>query len=260
MDLAKLFSLEGKTALVTGGSRGIGYMIAESLIAAGAKTYICARKEPELREAHAKLAAKGECEWLSADLSSPDAIAKLARDLAEKEGRLNILVNNAGATWGAPMAQYPRASFEKVLSVNVTAPFFLTQALMPLLCAGAETKDDPARIINIASIDALRPPVWESYAYGASKAAIVMLTRHLAGTLAAQNITVNAIAPGLFPSKMTAFLFADEEAPEQKFNIPLGRPGRTEDIGGAAIYLASAAGSYLTGIVLPVAGGSATAE
>jgi NAD(P)-dependent dehydrogenase (short-subunit alcohol dehydrogenase family) len=256
MNLAKLFSLEGKVALVTGGSRGIGYMIAEGLIAAGVRVYICARKAAEVSAAVERLGGAPNCHGLVADLSDEAEIIRLSETIGARESALHLLVNNAGATWGAPLDSYPLDRFNKVLNVNISAPFALTQRFLPLLRAAA-SEADPARIINIASLDALAPPHWESYAYGASKAGVAMLTRHLAGRLAREHITVNAICPGLFPSKMTAFVFEQDEDPTATYDIPLRRAGNTEDIAGAVIYLASRAGAFVTGISLPVGGGSA---
>jgi NAD(P)-dependent dehydrogenase (short-subunit alcohol dehydrogenase family) len=251
-----LFSIEGKVALVTGGSRGIGRMIAEGFVRAGVSVYIASRKEGDLRETAEELSEFGSCTAIPADLSDAEGCRALAGALAEREDRLHILVNNAGASWGEPVEDYPESGFDKVLDVNVKGVFFLTQALLPQLRAGADP-DDPARVINIGSIDGLSVPDLESYAYSASKAGVHMLTRHLGKRLAGEDITVNAIAPGLFESKMTAFMFDQaQEHAEQIF--PLGRTGRPDDMAGTSIFLASRAGSYLTGAVIPVDGGKAT--
>jgi NAD(P)-dependent dehydrogenase (short-subunit alcohol dehydrogenase family) len=255
MDINKLFNLEGKVALVTGGSRGIGYMIAEGLTAAGVRVYICARKEAEMSAAAKKLG----CEGFVADLSKQADIERVVGEIERREKALHILVNNAGATWGAKLDEFPRENFERVMNVNVTAPFALTQRALKLLRAAASAAD-PARIINIASIDGFAPPRMESYPYGASKAGIIMLTRHLAGRLAPEHITVNAIAPGLFPSKMVAFHFKDNPNPAGALGIPLNRVGTTEDIAGTVIFLASRAGSFVTGAAVPVCGGSGTTK
>jgi NAD(P)-dependent dehydrogenase (short-subunit alcohol dehydrogenase family) len=255
MDVAELFSIRGKVALVTGGSRGIGEMIARGYVAAGARVYISSRKAEACDELAAELSEVGECRSLPADLSTPEGCHDLARRLADLEPKLDILVNNAGAAWGAPLGEYGADGFDKVMDLNVRAVFLLTQALAPQLRAAA-SPDDPARVIDIGSIDGIHVPLLPTFAYSASKAAVHQLTRHLGQVLAADHVTVNAIAPGLFPSKMTAFLFEHEA--ELVRDIPLGRPGTPEDMSGIAIYLASRAGAYTTGAIIPVDGGFAT--
>ena len=256
-----LFDIDGKTALVTGGSRGIGLMIARGFVEAGAKVYISSRKAEVCDEVAAELSKDGRggtCLSLPADLSDDAEVTRLASEVGSREDRLHVLVNNAGATWGAPLAEYPSSAFDKVLNLNVKAPFLLTQALVPMLEAAA-TPDDPARIINIGSIDAIQVPMLETYAYSSSKAAIHQLTRHLARQLGPRNITVNAVAPGPFESKMMAETlrnFGDAIARTS----PLGRIGRPDDMAGVAIYLASRAGAYVTGAVIPVDGGIATTK
>lgn len=260
MDIDTLFDVKGKTALVTGGSGGIGYMIAEGLVRAGVNVWICSRKPADIEAAAERLSAFGSCRALTADLSRDEDIQQLATRL-NGEGPLHILVNNAGATWGAKLEEFPRKGFEKVMNLNVTAPFELTKLLLPALRAAA-TREDPARVINIASIDGMKVPRWESYPYSASKAGILHLTRHLGKFLAAEDISVNAIAPGLFPSKMTAGVvdFDSEEALERVAS-PLGhRAGRPEDIAGGVIYLSSRAGAWLSGVTLPISGGVATLD
>jgi NAD(P)-dependent dehydrogenase (short-subunit alcohol dehydrogenase family) len=254
-DPTDLFSIAGKTALVTGGTRGIGKMIAEGFVDAGAVVYISSRKSDACAEVEAELSAKGTCIGLPADLSSETGCRGLADEMGTRLDRLDILVNNAGATWGAPLAEYDETAFEKVLALNVKGVFHLTKFLVPLLTA-AGTVDEPARIINIGSIDGLTVPLLETYAYSASKAAVHHLTRHLAKRLA-PTITVNAIAPGPFESKMmaaTLSAFGEQIAA----NATLKRIGRPDDMAGAAIYLSSRAGAYLTGAVIPVDGGIAT--
>jgi len=251
-----LFDIAGKKALVTGWSRGIGLMIARGFVEAGATVFISSRKREVCDEVAAELGER--CVSVPADLASADEITRLAGEIRAQTDRLDILVNNAGATWGAPIAEYPQAAFDKVLTLNVTAPFLLTQALLPLLEATA-SEDDPARVINIGSIDAIQVPMLETYAYSSSKAAIHQLTRHLARQLGRSHITVNAVAPGPFESKMMAETlrnFGDSIARSS----PLGRIGRPDDMAGVAIYLASRAGAYVTGAVIPVDGGIATTK
>jgi NAD(P)-dependent dehydrogenase (short-subunit alcohol dehydrogenase family) len=255
MSAADLFSVAGKTALVTGGTRGIGKMIAQGFVEAGASVIISSRKAEACAETAAELSAKGRCIGIPADLSTEVGCRTLADEIASRLDRLDILVNNAGATWGIPLADYDDVAFEKVLALNVKGVFHLTKFLVPLLQA-AGTTDEPARVINIGSIDGLAVPLLETYAYSASKAAVHHLTRHLAKRLAPA-ITVNAIAPGPFQSKMMAATL-DAFGEQIAANAPLKRIGRPDDMAGAAIYLSSRAGAYLTGVVLPVDGGIAT--
>lgn len=246
-----LFSVEGKTVIVTGGSRGIGRMIAQGFVDGGARVYIAARKTAEVE----KTAAELGCVPVTADLSTPAGIETLVSAVSAAETRLDVLVNNAGAAWGAPLEDYPEEGFDKVLAVNVKAAFYLTAKALPLLRAAA-SPDDPARVINIGSIDGIRVPSLENYAYSAAKAGVHMLTRHLARKLAPEHITVNAIAPGPFESKMMAFALDDPATRAAiESSVPLGRIGRPDDMAGAAIYLSSRAGAYLTGAVIPVDGG-----
>ncbi|HST84093.1 MAG TPA: SDR family oxidoreductase [Kineosporiaceae bacterium] len=262
-----LFSVRGKTAVVTGGSRGIGFMIAKGLVEAGAHVVISARKAEACQQASVELnefaeragagseAEPGRCEAIPADLSTEAGTQSLAVAVRERFGELNLLVNNAGVSWGAPVEEFPELGWDKVLNTNVRGVFSLTVALLPEL-RKAVRAGDPARVINIGSIDGLRVPSMENYSYSASKAALHMLTRHLAKRLASDQITVNAIAPGPFPSKMTAFFLGTEEQREAVGQeVPLGRVGQGDDIAGTTIFLASRAGAYLTGTVIPLDGG-----
>jgi NAD(P)-dependent dehydrogenase (short-subunit alcohol dehydrogenase family) len=252
-----LFSIKGKTAVVTGGSRGIGLMIARGFVEAGAKVYVSSRKADVCEQVAAELSEVGECVALPADLSTEDGCRRLSDAVAGLEPRLDVLVNNAGATWGAPLADHDDASWRRVLGLNVEGVFHLTKFLVPMLKA-ASKEDDPARVINVGSIDGIQVPMLETYSYSSSKAAVHQLTRHLARNLAPA-ITVNAIAPGPFESKMMAATlrdFGDDIARSS----PLNRIGRPDDMAGAAIFLASRAGSYITGTVLPVDGGIATTK
>ncbi|MHB8328068.1 MAG: SDR family oxidoreductase [Acidimicrobiales bacterium] len=253
--MTDLFSIAGKTALVTGGSRGIGHMIATGYAQAGAKVYISSRNAEACDEVAAELSKVGVCIAIPADLSTEDGCRNLAGALAERESRLDILVNNAGNTWGAPLDQFDDAAWDRVLSLNVKGVFHTTKYLVPLLEA-ASTDGDPSRVINIGSIDGIHVPILETYSYSASKAAVHQLTRHLAKKLAPR-ITVNAIAPGPFESKMMAATL-DSFGEQIAASAPLKRIGRPDDMAGAAIFLASPAASYMTGAVVPVDGGIAT--
>ena len=258
MDLESLFSVDGKTAVVTGGSRGIGLMIAEGLVRSGVKVYISSRKAQVCEEQAARLAEFGTCIAIPADLSSAEGVASLADAVKEREDRLDILINNAGATWGAPLLDYPDDAWDKVLATNVKAVFELTAALVPLLETAA-SPEDPATVVNIGSIDGIRVPDTENYAYAASKAAVHMVTRQTAHRLTAKNITVNAIAPGPFPSKMMAFILDADGGEEMVAStVPLKRIGRPDDVVGTVLFLTSRAGSYLTGAIIPVDGGIST--
>jgi NAD(P)-dependent dehydrogenase (short-subunit alcohol dehydrogenase family) len=253
--MADLFDISGKTALVTGGSRGIGFMIAQGLLDAGVRVFISSRKAEELEAAAEKLRQSGECQAIPADLSSPEGARALGEAVRSRTDELSILVNNAGASWGAPLEEFPASGWDRVMHTNVEGVFHLTVSLLPALRAAA-TEEDPARVVNIGSVDGIRPPSMESYSYGASKAAVHMLTRHLAKRLATEHITVNAIAPGPFESKMMAFMLADEESRRAvEAMVPLGRIGRPDDAAGLTIFLCSRAGSYLTGAVVPLDGG-----
>jgi NAD(P)-dependent dehydrogenase (short-subunit alcohol dehydrogenase family) len=253
--LSDLFDVSGKTALVTGGSRGIGLMIARGLVEAGARVIVSSRKQADVERAAAELAGIGECVAIPADVSTPEGASELAGAVSAHFPALDILVNNAGAVWGAPLEEFPPSGWDRVAHTNVEGVFNLTVGLLGALRAAA-TPEDPARVINIGSIDGLRTPALENYSYSASKAAVHMLTRHLAKRLAGESITVNAIAPGPFESKMMAFALSDPDsrrAIEQ--SVPLGRIGRPDDVAGLTLFLASRAGAYMTGTVIPLDGG-----
>jgi NAD(P)-dependent dehydrogenase (short-subunit alcohol dehydrogenase family) len=252
--MTDLFRLDGKVAVVTGGGRGIGAMIARGLLRAGATVYLSSRKKAELDAAVAELSTHGPVQAIPADLGTIDGVQALVADLAERTDAVHALYNNAGAAWGAPLGEFPESGFDKVFNVNVKGVFLLTRALVPMLTAGA-TEGDPARVINTGSIDGIVPPGRgrDNFSYSASKAAVHMLTQHLAGELAPR-ILVNAIAPGLFESRMTKELLrAGSDAVGSGF--PLGRIGQPDDMAGIAVFLASRASSYITGAVIPVDGG-----
>jgi NAD(P)-dependent dehydrogenase (short-subunit alcohol dehydrogenase family) len=253
-----LFSISGKVALVTGGSRGIGRMIARGFVEAGARVYVSSRKAEACEETAKELSRAGECVALPADVASDAECRRLAEELGRREPALHVLVNNAGANWGAPYAEYPDSAWDKVLATNVKAVFNLTRACTPLL-EKAASEDDPARVINIGSVDGLGVPLLETYAYSASKAAVHHLTRVLARRLAPSRITVNAVAPGPFESKMMAATL-ERFGDAIRDSNPLKRIGRPEDMAGVAIYLASRAGAYVTGAVIPVDGGLSTTK
>ncbi len=256
--LQSLFGLEGRRAVVTGGSRGIGYMIAAGLLDAGCEVVISARKVEQVTAAADDLSAKGTCVAVPADLSTDEGVAHLAAAVADRWDGLDILVNNAGASWGEPLDEFPASGWDKVMDINVRGVFFLTQKLLPMLRATASA-EAPSRVINTGSVNGLTPPGSDAYSYSASKAAVHMLTRHLAKNLAAEHITVNAIAPGPFDSKMMAFALDDPASrAAMAAGVPLGRIGQPDDMAGVAIYLASSAASFVTGAVVPVGGGLST--
>ncbi|HQU00326.1 MAG TPA: SDR family oxidoreductase [Acidimicrobiales bacterium] len=253
--MTSLFDVSGKVVLVTGGTRGIGEMIARGFVDAGARVYVSSRKAEAGQTLADELSKSGSCTSLPADLSKESECARLVEELASREDHLDVLVNNAGATWGAPMKEYDETAFERVLALNVKGVFHLTKFARPLLEAHASA-DSPSRVINIGSIDGLHVPTMETYAYSASKAAVHQLTRHLAKALAPL-VTVNAIAPGPFESKMmhaTLEAFGDAIAAA----APMKRIGKASDMAGTAIFLASPAASYITGAIVPVDGGIAT--
>ena len=250
-DMSTLFTLKGRVALVTGGSRGIGRMIAAGFLAQGAKVYISSRKAADCDATAKELSAMGECISLPADVSTAEGVAALVQALTAHEGALDILVNNAGAAWGETFDTFPEKGWDKVVDLNLKAPFFLTQALIGPLREAA--KAQPAKVINIASIDGISVNPQETYSYAASKAGLIQLTRRMALRLVRDNIVVSAIAPGAFASDMNRV--ARDHAEETSKHIPAGRIGRDEDMAGAAIYLASRAGDYVVGSTLVVDGG-----
>jgi NAD(P)-dependent dehydrogenase (short-subunit alcohol dehydrogenase family) len=253
MDVGSLFSVEGKVALVTGGSRGIGAMAAEALVRSGCRVYISARKAAACRETADSLGEHGICVAIPADVGDADSRAALVEQLAAAEDHLDILVNNAGATWAAPLDQFPLSGWDKVLDVNLVGLFELTRLALPLLRAAA-TAEAPSRVINIGSLSGLRVPSLDTYPYAASKAGVHMLTRHLARRLGGEHITVNAVAPGPFPTRMMAGVL-EEHGTEIAAGIPLGRIGEPLDVAGIVLFLASRAGAYLTGTTVPLDGG-----
>ncbi len=253
---SQLFDLTGKRALVTGGTRGIGLMMARGLLQAGAQVVISSRKADACENARAELSGLGDVAAIPADLSRHDECLRLAEQATAGGAPLHILVNNAGATWGEPLETFPDSAWDKVLDLNVKSPFWMVQALLSAL-RETGTADDPARVINVGSIDGIRPSRLPVYSYVSSKAALHNLTRMLAYELGPQHITVNAVAPGPFQSKMMAATlesFGDSIAA----SAPLRRIGRDDDMAGIAVFLASRASSYITGTIIPVDGGLST--
>lgn len=250
-----LFDIVGKVAIVSGGANGLGRMITEGLVTAGAKVYFTSRKEADCRAAEAELSALGTCRGIAADLSTPEDVTAFAKTFLESEDKLDILINNAGRTWGAPIESFPDKAWTQVMAVNVQAPFTLVRELLPALRNAAST-ESPARVINIGSIAGAAAEKLSAYSYASSKAAIHHLSKVLAADLAADNITVNALVPGYFPTSMTSHIRAEDEKLSGLLErVPLRRMGTADDMVGACIFLSSRAGAYVTGVNLSVDGG-----
>ncbi|MBK0328467.1 SDR family oxidoreductase [Rhodobacteraceae bacterium F11138] len=253
-----LFSLHGKTALVTGGATGIGRMAAEALMRAGARVLIASRKGDAcaaVAEQLNAMDAPGTVEGFAGDVGTQAGVDDLVREVRNRTDRLDILMNNAGVTWGAPLGKFPHDAWEKVMAVNVAGVFDLTQKLLPMLIESS-TPADPARVVNVGSVMGEIPMGDGAYSYSASKAAVIHMSKILAKELAGQHVTVNALAPGPFVSRMTAFATADEGMREKVGeDVPLGRVGRDEDIAGCMLFLCGMGGAYVTGAVIPVSGG-----
>ena len=256
--LARLFSLEGKTAFVTGGATGIGRMITTALAGAGANVMIASRKLEICQATADEINAEGHpgsVEAFAGDVASEAGVEALAGEVKARTDRLDILFNNAGVSWGAPLEEFPYHAWQKVFSVNVAGLFAMTQQLLPLLDAAASL-EDPARVVNLGSVMGAAPLGENVYSYASSKAAVHHLTRCLAKELSGRHITVNAFAPGPFQSKMTAFATGtDEKAERVGAGVPMGRIGSPDDIAGAALFLCGRGGAYTTGAILPLDGG-----
>lgn len=253
--MKNLFDVAGKTVVITGGSSGIGAMMARGFLENGAKVYITARKAERLFEMEETLKAYGDCTAIQGDMSTVSGIEDFVTKLSTAEDHIDILVNNAGANWVAPIDKFPETGWDKVMDINVKSIFFMTQKCLPLLKEGG-TKDSPARVINIASIHGIRNPGMGAYAYSASKSAVIHLTQHLATDLAGDHINVNAIAPGFFPSNMTKDLTTNDQINQMIIaQIPLARMGDPEDIAGTALFLSSPASKWMIGQTLTLDGG-----
>ena len=251
---SSLFSIEGKTILVTGGARGIGLMMVKAFVEAGARVYISSSNKATCDLVAKELKGVGECISIPADLSRLEEIERLSASIKDREEGLDVLVNNAGSTWGAPLQDFPETGWDKVMDLNLKSPFFLIQKLLPLLEA-ASKPDDPSRIINIGSVDGLHTPLFENFSYAASKAGFHHLSRFLSSRLAARNINVNVIAPGPFETDMMRPMLDSMGDSKILENVPIKRLGTDHDAAGVAIFLASKASAYITGVVLPVDGG-----
>ena len=253
-----LFGVRGKVALVTGGTRGIGLMIAEGLVRCGARVYVASRKQDACMAAERALGVHGHCEAIAADLGSVAGCRALADAIAAREQRLDLLVNNAGLTWNQPLDEFPEKGWDRVMDLDVKGPFFLIQRLLPLLRAAA-SQEQRAVIVNVSSVNALKPSALSNYSYVAAKAGLNQLSAQLARDLMDDGINVNVIAPGPFKSKMTAPLYATEQKErEVRESFPMRRWGALEDAAGLTVFFASRAGSYLSGVVVPCDGGATT--
>ena len=251
--MTDMFDISGRVAIVTGGSRGIGKMIATEFVRRGVRTYITSRKADQCNETAAELSAFGECVSIPHDLSNLEEIKSFVNEMSEREDKIDILINNAGASWGAPFDEFPESGWDKVMDINVKSLFFLTQQLATMMRASA-TPEQPAKVINIASTDGLSNARIETYSYSASKAAVIHLTRRLANRLAEDNIRVNAIAPGAFASNMNIWARDNPEGVAPR--IPAKRIGKPDDIAGTAVYMCSRAGDFLLGATIPLDGGT----
>lgn len=255
-----LFSVEDKVAVITGGTRGIGLMIAEGLVRCGAKVYVSSRKAEACRETEEALSQYGTCIALPGDVSTLEGCKALGDQLREREAQVDILVNNAGTTWSAPIDDFHEKAWDKVVDLDMKGPFFLTQNLLPLLRAGA-SHERRASVINISSINGIRPSSLQNYSYVAAKAGLAQMSVQMAADLAKDNINVNVIAPGLFKSKMTAMLFDNEETRDAMLAaVPLGKSGSMENIAGLVTFLSSVAGNHLSGTIIPCDGGASTLQ
>jgi len=255
MSMKSLFDVRGKIAVVSGGSSGIGAMMARGLLENGAKVYITARKAERLEAMAKELSKLGDCVAIQGDMSRVEGIEALVAEISKHESKIDILINNAGANWSAPLESFPEKGWDKVMDINIKSIFFATQKFLPLLKAAGNV-DDPARVINIASINGIRNSGMPTYAYTASKSGVINLTEHLATDLASSGINVNAIAPGLFPSDMTKQIVDNDDMTKFAVSqIPRGRMGKPEDIAGTAIFLSSPASSWMTGQTVVLDGG-----
>jgi NAD(P)-dependent dehydrogenase (short-subunit alcohol dehydrogenase family) len=255
VDLSRLFDVSGKVVLVTGGAQGLGRMIAEGFVQAGAKVYITSRKADAVEAAATEMSTRGSCIPVVADLAAPEGCSALARTLADSETGLDVLVNNAGRTWGAPLASFPDKAWASVMAVNVQSPFTLVRDLLPLLRQAGAARG-PSRVINVGSLAGAAVEPLSAFSYAASKAAIHHLSRVLAAELAPVGVTVNTLVPGYFPTQMTSHIRAEEERLGALVSrIPLRRLGTQEDAVGACLMLASRAGAYITGSEVVIDGG-----
>ena len=254
-----LFDIEGKVVLITGGARGIGLMLTKAFLTAGARVYITSRNEKSCYDVAEKMSELGYCKALPADLSKTNEIDGLISDFGEREQYLNVLINNAGTTWGASFDDFPEIGWDKVLTLNLKSPFFIMQKFLPFL-EKVGKRDDPSRIINIGSVDGIASSIFENISYSASKAALHHVTKVAAAKLAPRHLTVNCIAPGPFLTDMMLPMVDKMGANAIELEVPMKRLGTDDDIGGVAVFLSSKAASYITGALLPVDGGLTAAR